>query len=364
MENNPNAKKRSLTPINNDAFNESPIIRFMAEIPRWTISTKDKVPVSVPALKEQRVESWKPAFPGDISSLTTLSEINEMKELENANRTFRFDGNRDEKHPIICIDVEKTAEEHIVQEFMKLPVHYREYSKSGGFHLLLQVPKFCINEEHRYLFDLTVLQSEDRSFEVIFNRHFCTFTKKVIDTRIPNLLNPKSNDCQMIRDFLTYLVEMDKESAVKRELKNKAKAELGDLSESTLDESQLNTLLALIPKPAIKRAQDLTLEQYHHNHSQYEYNVVFQLAGGLMYGIGRAKNKDIEPKIGKPLEEITLMDMSSVLYSYMDQLITYRAKHEEHRNGLKWLHYIALEAMMYVKQTYKQKEKKAVPLNL
>lgn len=349
---NEKAELRSQAPIDNQGFNESPIIQLMKDIPRWTVSTKDKVPVDVPALKEKRIELWKPEFPGDNSGLTTLTELNEIKDIENVNRTFRFDGNRDELHPIICIDIEPTADEHMVQQFMALPTHYREYSTSGGFHLLLQVPNHCITEEQRYLFDLTVLQSEDKTFEIIFNRHFCTFTKKVIATQPPNMKEPHSSDCTAIRNFLAFLVDMDAENLVKRELKKQAKIEHQDLSDSTLNDSQSNLLLALIPNKAIKRVQGLSASNFKGNdESQYEYNVAFQLAGALMYGIERKEN--MENYLGKKSEEITVMDMAKVIADYMEQIVPHRAKHDEYREGQNWLMYLSVEATTYVKSTYK-----------
>lgn len=348
---NEKAKLRSQAPIDNQAFNNTPIIQFMKDIPRWTISTKNKIPVDAPSLKEKRIKIWEPAHPGDTSGLTTLTELNKIKNIENTNRTFRFDNNKHAKHPIICIDVENTADETIVQEFLALPMHYREYSISGGFHLLLQVPSYCITDEQRYLFDLTILKAEDKTFEIIFNRHFCTFTKKVLSTPTTNLKDPESSDCTSIRNFLAMLIEMDAKNVEKRELKKQAKLEYQNVSNSTLDDSQANLLLALIPTPAIKRVQNLSASDFENDNSQYEYNVAFQLAGALMYGIER--KEEMENYLGKTAEAITVMDMVKVIADYMEQIIPYREKHEEKRDGLNWLIYLTNEAATYVKSTYK-----------
>lgn len=162
-------------------FLSNPVIRLLAQEPRWTYSNEKKVPINI----RQRIDANRQYFAGntqvpvpeygartqDRESLTTLFEINSSPFKDINNRAFYL---RSETDGLVCLDIEKTCPPDLRDELLSLPHLYAETSLSGqGYHLLMRCPpswdKFKNVHRHPKL-------QEKHGFYEFLHKHYMTFT--------------------------------------------------------------------------------------------------------------------------------------------------------------------------------------------
>lgn len=358
---NPNAEERARVTMNNHAFLQTPLIQKMYAIPQWTVSDDDKKPINMREFIDtnfNRCSLFKQSKDNDLSALVTGYEIEQYPQLTNTNRAFRFDGNDRRESPILCIDVESTARESLVQRALDLPADYREWSKSGGLHVLVEIPPHCLPKEAEYLFSLAGIQHETTEFECIFNRHFMTFTKKVINTPAHNLHDPESDDSLKLRNFLMRLVEIDEENQKRRLM-------LKSVQTTTMPEGydldnlpeEIKNLALFANSYVINELTELTPDDYEGNKSRYEYNVACRITGSIYREVHKGDNPFISSLIGKQVKDLNEWDYTYACYIRLSEVLPPRDKHNETRQGLDWLLYVANTATRYVLADEAEKEK-------
>lgn len=354
---NPNAANRANVRINNDAFLANPLIQQMANIPQWTLSDKDKKPINSRLyIQTGEMQLFKQRTPDDLSALTSLHQINTIPELDHINRAFRFDGNEYRRNPFICIDIESRAPESVVQYFMQMPVHYAEYSRSGGFHLLIEVPGHCIDPEMNYLFNTTVIENERKEFEFILNRHFCTFTKKVIPTREPDFSTPDTNDSQTIKALLQNILKMDAKNAKRRQEKREATIKRKEAFDTNNLPRHVIKLANIVPSDYIEKLHKLSPDDYVGDKSRYEFNLATKLVGKMYRMIELNKDPMLGSKFGKPISELDAWDYAYACHYMLEQMVPEREKHEGLREGLPWLLFISRDAAFYIDKQFEDKK--------
>lgn len=347
---NPKAQHRSKTRIDLEAFSENKLIQKIGEDPYWTFSDDNKKPLNARRYIDTKdLTLFRMEDEEDISNLVTLDELQEDKDLKYVNRTYRFHNNSKRRNPLICIDVEKTASEGIVQKMMQMPIHYAEYSKSGGLHLLIEVPRNIITKEMNYLFNLTVFKDASGDLEIIFNRHFCTFTRKVIPTRPVDYSSETTPDSQQLRDFLKYIVKLDaKRQKIREETQRIALTKTKGYDMNNLP-SHVEALINIIPKDYIEYLKNLSLSDFEYDESKFEISIAGKVAG-KMYGLVEESD---DPFLSSLLTvspmDLDLWDYAYATFAIIKEIIPERPKHHEKREGLDWLLYLSRNSSRYIK---------------
>lgn len=355
---NPNAERRSRTLMNLEGFVSNPLINKIGKESYWSFSDDDKRPLDARKYVDTgMLDLFYMDDEYDTSSLVTLSELEADKNLKYVNRAYRFHENGKRRNPLMCIDVEKIANEELVQEMMTLPMHYAEFSKSGGIHILIEVPRCIIDTEINYLFNLTVFKDLSEEFEIIFNRHFCTFTKKMIQTRTPDFSNADTPDSKQLKEFLLKIVALDEKAALIREQrKGIALKDVPIYEEENLPD-HITALAELMPKDYIEYLRNISEADYEYNMSRYEYNIATRISGKLYNCIKDSTDPFLSSYLTKSPLDLDIWDYIYATYVHMKEILPHRPKHNQQREGLAWLLYLSRDASIYIHSQNKNEKK-------
>lgn len=159
-------------------FYDNPIIGAIADIPRWTVSDSEKMPINFRELMSTN-RLWG-AHEISEHCLVTLDELTGF--LPNAaNNAFYL---RAQTDGVLVLDIEKTCPPEVAAKLLGIPSLYSELSMSGkGYHLLLPLPAnfwdFPIATGKK------VLKHEEGWFEILLD-HWVTFTRAPVPSdRMP-----------------------------------------------------------------------------------------------------------------------------------------------------------------------------------
>lgn len=345
--------------VHEDYFMQHPIIRKLAHEEHWTVSDKDKQPVHARILLAEDVlhnAHWRDGNP-----LVALTALDANPNLAFVNRAYRLHA-RDNR--VIAIDVEPHASPEMKQMVWDFPGHLRELSRNGGIHLLIEVPEDCIDDANRYLFDDLAVFKEPipagvkakSTYEVLFNDHYITFTKKLGFHKEPTDFAQDPAAKAKLKGFLDNLVRLDAERREQRELMKQHRAELEEGKMTPELKSALTMLLELPPiEVARESVSQKTLDDYGGDASRYESSVASSYAHHIMRAHKMA------------LEAISYRDQALLLgenelirgvYELLTDTVEYRPKHDEEREGYPWLLYVARNSYTYVKSQKAHKQTK------
>lgn len=158
-------------------------IRQLARSSRWTVSTRDKVPLDVRKLISGDPEI-SGAFEPTPQYLVTLDEL--AAAIPGAvNNAFYIDVFEDD---LIVLDIEPSCPEDLRSHLLRLPALYRETSMSGrGYHLVLPVPTEALDRP--FAIEQCVIRDSrsSKAFELL-QRHYVTFTRNVVAAPTEGLL--------------------------------------------------------------------------------------------------------------------------------------------------------------------------------
>lgn len=341
-------------------FKQNPLIQHLADEPNWTMSDIKKRPVNARVYLDTGMV-YNARFDGE-NPLVTLHELDADDNLQAVNRAYRL---KARENRVIAVDVEPEAPDFMKQEALYFPAHYTELSTNGGIHLLIKVPEDLINDENRYMFDelsvvkesvpkdpITNKQKRQAYYEVIFNDHFITFTKRMV-TQKPCVnydQNPQAK--QQLAVFLHSLVEMDRKRKEERLLAKKQRVKL---EENAMDDEKRQLIEQFINmKPfdrAREQANEKSVSDFGNDHSRYEMSV----ANGLAFQVIRI-HKLAKDTISfqQMADALTEQDLVYAIYLLLKEAVPYRDKHnedrrDEHGNVLPWLLYTAKRAYEYAK---------------
>lgn len=346
-------------------FMQNEIIKSIADEPFWTISDDKKRPVDAHELLHNNVVR-NARFDNEHSPMVSLHELDDNPNLIAVNRAYRL---RARENRIIMIDVEPEAPDSMKNQVLQFPSHYTELSRNGGVHLLIKVPEDCINDDNRYMFDeLSVFKEpvpkskgdeESRSahFEVLFNDHFITFTKKM-DMNVfanPADFENNSEQKQQLISFINNIVAMDKERKLQRE---KIKQYQLDRIDSEIDEEQRKLIEWFIGIEAFDVAYDkvkeTTPEQFGNDMSRYEMSIASTFAHHTVRNhkllLGSRSFRD-------RMMALRVKDLIHAIYLMVSESVPYRGKHDEFRDGMTWLLYVSKGAYEYIKSAQNNKKK-------
>lgn len=340
-------------------FKQNPLIAELACEPNWTMSDVQKRPVNAKRYLETGLVTnakWN-----DGSPLVTLDELDKDKNLNAVNRAYRL---KARENLVIAIDVEPVAPDAMKRDVLNFPAHYTESSTNGGVHLLIKVPKDCVTDENQYLFqDLSVFkepvpkdETREAYYEVLFNDHFITFTKRM-DTRKPCAdfeHDPVAKN--KLKQFLDQLVVLDRERKKQRELAKKYQIENIKAWIDNDKQMTVRQFIALEPfKNAKKQALEKHLDDFGGDDSRYEMSVASCIASHVLRIHKLAKDTISFRKIAASLSE---QELIYAIYLLLKDVIPYREKHNETRQGLPWLIFVSKQAYAFIKAAREQESKK------
>lgn len=346
-------------------FAQNALIAYLNDDPYWTVSDDNKRPVNARLLLDTG-NVYNARFDGEWP-LVKLRELDNDPNLQAVNRAYRL---RARENRVIAIDVEPKAPANMIQDALSFPAHYTELSKNGGVHLLILVPEDLINDENRYMFDdLSVFKEpvpkpengekpRDAHFEVLFNDHFVTFTKRMLTQKPCVDYNQDPQAKAALAAFLDSIVQMDKQRKQEREL---AKQYRIGMMKNIIDEEKEETIKEFISiKPfetAREQAGSKTVSDFGGDASRYEMSV----ANGLAFHTIRLHKLAVDTISFRDMaKSLTEQDLAYAIYLLLQEAVPHREKHDETRDGLPWLLFTAKRAYEYVKaQNAKRSKKKA-----
>lgn len=342
--------------VHPNTFSKNPLIQLIAKDKNWTVSNNKKIPINARLfLNTDKIE---PVKFNNGNPLVSLDELDANVNLQAVNRTYRL---KARENRIIAIDVEPHSSQELKDYVLKFPAHLTELSTNGGVHLFIKVPEDLINDENRYMFDdLSVFKEpvpkeEQRQayYEVIFNDHFITFTKRMdIDKECTNFISNEIARKQLI-DFLEKIVELDRDKKESRELAKNYKIELAQNMIDNKSMERIDRFIALKAlRSAIDQTSDKTIEDFGDDGSRYEMSVASTLSAHVIKIHKLSIKTEMLHELASSLSE---QDLAYSVYRMIEDIVPYRDKHEEFRDGLPWLLYISKKSYEFIKS---QTEKK------
>lgn len=289
---------------NFDDFYNHPFIKSITDNEKWTVSDKDKKPIDMFAYKYRQQITG--ALFTDNKSLVSLPELCEL--IPNARNNAYFMDSIVDK--FVVLDIEPICPDAIKQKLLKTKYVYGEISMSGkGYHLIYPLPncfskypiaqkKIVIKEEHGY-------------YEILL-QHYVTFTRNML---------PDATGGEDFEKIFEELASIQKETIRKdidvQELKP---------NNIPLEKDILITLNHL--------DYNKTPIDFHNDMSKYEYGFM----GFLYYKL----KKQLALQDYKE-HKYSDNEKAWLLYTVAKNKIPKRQKHNEYRNNLPWLLYLASE---------------------
>lgn len=313
---------------NQNDFCSHPFILFIAPNKKWTVSTKDKVPLDMFMWKYHgRICGAK--FHDD-ASLVSLSELIGLLG-QPANYAYWLDSVDD---GFVVVDIEPACPENIKNKLLRLPYVYGERSMSGkGYHLV--VPITTEFDDCPELLTKPAIKEKHKWYEILTN-HFVTFTGNIIQPAYDNA------SLKSLIDYLKPMQTISNRSDFHFE-------DLADVASIPGENSIVSQLMDVEPK---------TLESFYGDISRYEFAYACKLYSKTQTVINSIQtqhkhfselNENQRHLLGYderiPNHEYTLNEKAYFIYLVLSEKLEHRLKHETFRQNLPWLLYLAQEAI-------------------
>ena len=315
-------------------FYNHPFIQSISDTERWTVSDNTKKPIDMFVwIYQQRIAG---AATTDSNSLISLPRLCEV--LPNAaNNTFYMDALADN---FVMLDSEKTCPDDIKAELLKLPYIYGETSLSGkGYHLVFPMPDCFF--EYPAAMKKIVMKEEHGYYEILLN-HYVMFTR--------NMIPPSEGT----GDFETFFRSL----CVKQKETHREDVDINDME--PMPGPDYDKIVALLMRQDYKKSTS----DFSEDMSKYEYGFM----GYLNYKLNQilkvntiAIEKVYSEKEGKEISRKYVYsdnERAWILYNVAKERIPYRAKHDELRDNLPWLLYLAREIIAKNEKPNDGKKKK------
>lgn len=320
-----------------EKFINHPFIQSIAENPKWTISDENKMPINMGTLMtEDRIAG---ASPYDSSATTTIETIDNFFQRYGKipkNHAYFLDVMLDN---FVVLDIEPECPDDIKQKLLNTQYIYGEKSLSGkGYHLIFHTPPCFLDYPAAYA--KPAIKDGNGWYEILLN-HAVTFTHNMI----PEADNTHT---ESFNDIYEAIAKNEKESR------------------------STNVKVVEMEKPDTQYA-DKILEYLLKAAKQYK-----KVPQDFMHDEGKNRGK---PDIGKwEFAYISFMywklrsilkvqcieqehtynedEKAYFLYTIACQVIPYRQKHNEYRQNLPWLYFLAQEVIAKNDQSIIDKQNK------
>ena len=310
-------------------FRNNTFIDSIAHKEKWTVSTNKKVPIDMYMFMYRNVICG--AIHNNDLSLVSLDVLHQQIP-DAANYAFYLDALVDN---FVILDIEPKCPDDIRAKLVTMPCLYCETSMSGkGIHMIFTLPKDILNK-YPEAKEKIVFKEPHGWYEILIN-HYATFTGNQIPANID------TND----DEFRALFKEMAQEQKVV------AKADVNIKPLESVDTYEANFILKSLASQAHNYTKKLS--DFNDDHSKYEFSINAFLYHKLLKMLNA-------PAIQKSGHVYTDSEIAWFLYKTTSEFLTPRAKHDEERNGMPWLLYLASEVIAHNKNDEKAKreEKKS-----
>lgn len=291
------------------AFFVHPVIQKLAQNPFWTVNIEGKKPLDIKEYARTKRSCAHICGAVDKNSLTTLPNVYDILEAVPKQVVYQLDAQRD---GYIVLDIEKKCPDAIKKQLLTLPFVYGEVSMSGeGYHLVFPCPVF-----NEIVANKIVLKEEHGYYEILL-QHYVSFTYQMIDPIYAD--NNASITFQTIWDELC----LQAKNTTKRELNT-------DIESVDLNFPCYNDLKNAVIRN-FKSRFFKTPADFCNDMSRYEYAVIGSVRYSLNYMADFFKLTH-----GLVLDEIQKIALT---YDIITDIIPYRPKHDEVRDGKPMLLY-------------------------
>lgn len=342
-----------------EQFLNYPIIQYLAAQERWTVSDKDKRPINI-----REYSSTGKLFGASFkfgNPLLSLYQINQSQFPIPDNRAYHFHA-KDEQ--IIMIDVESHARDELKTWALNFPCHYLEASKNNGLHVVLHVPLSLIPEKYRYLFDVTVIKHETTEFEVIFNQHYGTFTRRIIPCQYADFEHNKNHLEQLLFLLQTLAKALSKEQLEKAKKVQERMEYIANVKTEKLEEF-MDYIQSNIDQTIETAKTKHTLEKYNYDESKYEDRSLNEVAKMIYKYYRWQQNERKRKKYHKNeggFQELTMNlteeEFIYLIYMIGKSFLPQRPKHDELRVGMPYLLYVAQRVWISTDIWQKEKDRR------
>lgn len=299
-------------------FIDNPVILYLAPKPYWTVNIEGKKPLDI--VEYDRSKKIRGAQ--NEQCLTTLSELLRIVNAVPAQFVYHLDAVRDH---IVVLDIEKTCPDDIKETLLKLPFIYGDISMSGkGLHLVFPCPaldeitinKMVMKEEHGY-------------YEILIQRHYVSFTNYTIFPQYTTENAP-----------IQFQEIWDK---LKQTQKNTIKKEYDtDIDNVSLDFPQYPVMRDAIIRNFKARFKKIPSD-FFNDMSRYEFAVI----GSVRYSL----NLMMDIPMFKRKVKLDEMQQIAMVYNIVSEILPYREKHNETRDGKPMLLYQVFNSFATTERT-------------
>jgi hypothetical protein len=345
-----------------ELFDSHPFIRSLAKEQKWTVSSDQKRPLNFAKylttstfdyFSQKRDENGD-VIQSDVSALVTLPEIERTWGFIMTNRAYRMSA---AQNNVLVLDIEPEASQEIRQWAMSVPHEYAEHSTNGGLHVFIRIPNEAVTPETSYLLNETVIKSEDGAWEMIGNRHFVTFTRRIVPEKPLEI--GYLEKIAKLRQFLEAMVMLDEKNQEYRQNKTTS-------IDFQMDESRAREISRKYPEiltdQMLRFAKNVDPDDYKKKNgevdlSRYEWKVMWEI-GRVVVSLKNGTNwhldkNPFQSKQINPIEDFNESDMAQLIYELSTELLEPRSKHTEKRDGLPFLQRNAVKIIgaRYEKET-------------
>ena len=316
-------------------FSRHPFIQSIANTEKWTISTNTKMPIDMCELMyNHRILG---AIHKDELSLVTLPTLNSV--MPNAaNYAFYLNSPVD---GFVVLDIEPKCPEEIKQKLLAMDgARYIEKSMSGkGYHMVFDYP-YDIMDKYPNAQDKIVFKEPDGGIYEILIEHYVTFTGNIVTPQVnPNV--ERMSFAQLFEELASNQKPTNRGQDV--DFDGLVQVETG----------QIERVYQLLRNAADSWRK--TPEDFKDKYNKVDWSTYEFAYTGYLY------NKlEIILKVSAIKDEHTYTDDEkvSILYNITKDVIPFRKKHEEHRNGYPWLVYLIISIMSTYQKNVKDNNPK------
>lgn len=303
-----------------DKFYNHPFIKSIANNEKWTVSDNKKRPIDMFVYKYRHQITG--AIFTDNKSLVSLAELCNLIP-DASNNAYFMDTLVDD---FVVLDIEPICPDDIKQKLLMTPYVYGEISLSGkGYHLIYHTPK-CF--EKYPIAQKKIVMKETHGYYEVLLQHYVTFTRNML---------PPATGTESFDDIFEQLASAQTVTH-KKDIDVKEFKPDNIPSESRICDILMHTEYKKTPA------------DFYNDISKYEYGFM----GFLHYKLKNIlSNKNITQYRN---HEYSDNEIAWILYTVAKEKIPYRPKHDEYRNNLPWLLYLAGEII--AKDNNKNKKEK------
>ena len=296
------------------SFRNNPFIASIADNERWTVSTSQKMPIDMYTFINKGIISG--AVYNNELSLVTLDALNQA--IPNAAvYTYYMDALIDN---FVVLDIEPKCPDEIKESLLNMKCLYAETSMSGkGIHMIFKAP-MNVFKQYPSAKEKTAMKEEHGYYEILLN-HYITFTGNQI---------PDANIADSDDDFNKLFEDLAKEQRTI----TKTDVTIEEVPE--VNTKHAKTILSVLT--GCTRGYNKKPEDFFNDMSKYEFSYTAYLQHKL-------DNILDVPTIKKDPHVYTDAEKAWFLYKVTSEKLPYRPKHDEKRNGVPWLLYLAFEVL-------------------